>query len=270
MPQDHQPITDTRHAEADQLIKSRSFWYHKVELLPGLWTPGYADTPVLLDRLHLPKRFDSKTVLDIGAAEGFFSFDAERRGGQVTAIDRLTAEASGFGDVRRFIGSKAEHHYASVYDLNPVDFGTFDVVLFLGVFYHLRYPLLALDILREICTELLVVETQVCDLHWTLPGGKPTHLRRLSPILEECPLAQFYPGTELNNDITNWWAPNIVGMLTMLSSAGFVPELKSAVGGRAVFHCRLEDKPTLSSEWAAEEFKSLKRPRVSPKRVGQP
>jgi tRNA (mo5U34)-methyltransferase len=88
-------------------------------------------------------------------------------------------------------------------DLTPERVGVFDVVLFLGVLYHLRHPLLALERLAAVTRELLVVET-VVDL---------IGLRR--------PAMAFYPGKEMNRDPTNWWGPNVPAVHAMLEAVGF-------------------------------------------------
>lgn len=190
---------------------ARIQWYHSIELAPGFVTPGDADTRSQLKRLHLPD-LTGKTVLDVGAWDGFFSFEAERRGAaRVVAVDtfmwhkrnRGTGKA-GFELARRALGSNVEDLEVEVTDISPETVGgTFDVVLFMGVLYHLRHPLLALERLRQVTGELLVMET-----HVDLLG-----LRR--------PAMAFYPGSELADDWTNWWGPNPAGAVAMLEQAGF-------------------------------------------------
>ena len=186
-------------------------WFHSIELEPGFITPGRADTSAQLPRLHLPD-LTGKTVLDVGAWDGFFSFEAERRGAaRVVALDTFSWQPRGAGTgkagfelARRALGSKVEDIEVEVMDIAPETVGgSFDVVLFLGVLYHLRHPFLAIEKLRSVCNELLILETHV-DLIGT---------RR--------PAAAFYPGTELENDWTNWWGPNPAAVTGMLEQAGF-------------------------------------------------
>lgn len=186
-------------------------WFHSIELEPGFTTPGRADTSAQLPRLHLPD-LTGKTVLDVGAWDGFFSFEAERRGAaRVVALDTFSWQPRGAGTgkagfelARRALGSKVEDIEVEVMDISPETVGgTFDVVLFLGVLYHLRHPFMAIEKLRTVCNELLILETHV-DLIGT---------RR--------PAAAFYPGTELEDDWTNWWGPNPAAVTGMLSQAGF-------------------------------------------------
>jgi tRNA (mo5U34)-methyltransferase len=190
---------------------ARVNWFHSIELEPGFVTPGRADTRAQVSRLHLPD-LRGKTVLDVGAWDGFFSFEAERRGAaRVVALDTFSWQARGSGTgkagfelARRALGSRVEDVEVEVMDISPQTVGaTFDVVLFLGVLYHLRHPFLALERLRTVCNELLVLETHV-DLIGT---------RR--------PAAAFYPGDELEHDWTNWWGPNPAAVSGMLQQAGF-------------------------------------------------
>ncbi len=260
MPDFSRPPSRYTREEIEAKIASRPFWYHTIELAEGLLTPGYSNSIAARDLLGWPDRLDGLSVLDIGAAEGFFSFEAERRGARVTAVDRVHADDSGFALVRDILNSQVTHHQLSVYNLDPKTLGQFDYVLFLGVFYHLRYPLLGLDILRDLCRGTLILETQVCDEHWVLPGGQIGQLKELAPKLTATPLAQFYPNDELNGDRTNWWAPNCKGMEDMLTSAGFSPKLHRFTGGRAIFHAHIADRGTESARWAKLEHDSVQRP----------
>jgi len=172
-------------------------------------TPGGDDTLKKLPTLELPPRLDGKTVLDVGAWDGFYSFEAERRGAErVLAIDEFVwigktwGSKEGFDLARRALGSRVEDRIMSVYDLSPENPGTFDIVLFLGVLYHLRHPILALERLFSVTRELLVLETHV-------------HLRHRQPMLE------FYPGDEVLGDSSNWFGPNPAAVAAMLRSVGF-------------------------------------------------
>jgi tRNA (mo5U34)-methyltransferase len=151
-------------------------------------------------------------VLDVGAWDGFFSFEAERRGAQrVVAADSFAWDGSnwstkaGFELARSALGSRVEDVEVDVLDLAPERVGgRFDLVLFLGVLYHMKHPLLALEKVASVTAGQLVVETAV-DCTWT---------RR--------PAAAFYPGHGLGNpDPTNWWGPNPEAVVGMLHTAGF-------------------------------------------------
>jgi len=216
-------------------------WFHTIDLGGGVVTPGIDDSPVRLARVQLPPSLEGKTVLDIGAWDGFFSFECERRGAaRVVAADHFSWHGPGWGTkagytlAHQALGSRVEDVDIDVMDLSPDRIGTFDVVLFLGVLYHLRHPLLALERVASVTRDYLIVET-VVDL---------VGFRR--------PAMAFYPGRELNNDPTNWWGPNLPAVRGMLESLGFreviVPTpLPNAAyrAARALYH-RVRGKNTLA------------------------
>ena len=150
-------------------------------------------------------------MLDIGAWDGFFSFEAERRGAaRVLATDSFVwsganpyQSQAGFDLARRVLGSHVEDRTIDVMDLSPEAVGVFDVVLFLGVLYHLKHPLLALERVHSVTGDLLILETHA--------ERRPS--RRPAMVL--------YPGAELADDPTNWWGPNIAAVEAMLRTVGF-------------------------------------------------
>ena len=209
--QDHPTIPRAGAASGELRDKVAAIrWYHSIDLGGGIITPGADNTPERLARLDLPESFAGKTTLDIGAWDGFFSFEAERRGAtRVLATDSYSWSGKGWGTqagfnlAREALGSKVEDLTIDVMDLDPARTGQFDIVFFLGVLYHLRHPLLALEAIASVTREMLIVETVVDCVGYPRPA------------------AAFYPGTELNNDPTNWWGPNPLAVAGMLRSVGF-------------------------------------------------
>jgi tRNA (mo5U34)-methyltransferase len=188
-------------------------WYHTIDLGQGIVTKGVDDTPLRLARLDLPPSLAGLSVLDIGAWDGFFSFEAERRGAaRVVATDSYAWHGLGWGTeqgkagfclARQALGSRVEDVDVDVMDLSPARVGTFDVVLLLGVLYHLAHPLRALEQVASVTRGLLILET-VVDM-----VGFPR------------PAMAFYPARELNDDPTNWWGPNVPAVHGMLHTVGF-------------------------------------------------
>jgi tRNA (mo5U34)-methyltransferase len=184
-------------------------WFHTIDLGDGIVTDGRSHPELILPRLRLPD-LTGRGVLDVGAWDGFYSFEAERRGAAlVVATDSFSWDGPGWGTkagielAREALGSRVEDVEVDVLDLDSSRLGTFDVVLFLGVLYHMRDPLGALERVAAMTGGLLVVETEV---------GMLMHRR---------PAAAFYPGDELAGDPTNWWAPNPTAVLGMLRAVGF-------------------------------------------------
>jgi tRNA (mo5U34)-methyltransferase len=186
-------------------------WFHSIDLGDGVVTTGIDATQAeRLSGLQLPTALAGKSVLDIGAWDGFFSFECERRGAsRVLATDFYSWHGSGWGTKAGFTlarearSSKVEDLDIDVMDLSPERVGMFDVVLFLGVLYHLPHPLLALEKVASVTRGTLILET-VVDL---------VGMRR--------PAIAFYPGRELNDDPTNWWGPNPEAVSAMLRVVGF-------------------------------------------------
>lgn len=185
-------------------------WFHSIGLRPGITTPGHANERFTLSLLNLPADLTGKTVLDIGCWDGFYSFECERRGAKrVVAADVWEpAGRAGFDLAREELGSAVEPVQASVYDLPGVLGGErFDLVLFLGVLYHLRHPLLGIE------------KVAAC----TKPGGLcfVDTLVDVGALTDGRPMMAFYPGDEVNHDPTTWWAPNIFALQAMLKASGF-------------------------------------------------
>jgi tRNA (mo5U34)-methyltransferase len=210
-------------------------WFHTIDLGNGFVTHGVERaTPAKLRRLGLPADLAGRTVLDLGAWDGFFSFEAERRGARrVLAVDHFCWGGAGWGTkagfdlAREALRSKVEDREIDVMDITPANIGVFDVVLYLGVLYHMRHPLLALEKVSAVTGGMLILETHV-DL---------TTIKR--------PAMVFYPGAELNEDASNWWSPNEACVIAMLKDVGFkrveVFSRKRGLkfwrrGRRAVFH----------------------------------
>ena len=190
-------------------INSRK-WFHSIDLGGGLITPGLDNSQEKLPALGIPTRLDGKSVLDIGAWDGFFSFESERRGAsRVMATDGICwsnadiADKGGFNLAKEALNSKVEEHLSTVEALSKEIIGTFDLVLFLGVLYHAPDPLGYLKIVRSLCTEMSIIETHV-DL-----------------LDIDRPALAYYPSTALGGDGSNFFGPNEAAVEGMCMDAGF-------------------------------------------------
>jgi tRNA (mo5U34)-methyltransferase len=207
-------------------------WFHTIDLGNGVVTPGVDPSPTKLSTFGIPEDLTGLSVLDIGAWDGFFSFEAERRGAShVLATDHFCWGGPGWGSkagfdlVHKVLGSRVKSKNIDVLDLSPTSVGTFDLVLFLGVLYHMRHPLLALERVSSVTKGQLILETHVDMLDCPRPASA------------------FYPDKELCGDPTNWFGPNPSMVEAMLQTVGFRkvqvhygPYFVSPLSPRVVFH----------------------------------
>ena len=235
----------SRRARLRELAESVPFWWYSIDLGDDVVTPGEKPADWLaieLEALHLPD-LQGRTVLDIGAWDGFMSFEAERRGAsRVVALDhyvwaldlpeqqRYWLECrrlgvapqpyhelprlwhpetlpgkAGFDTAKAALNSNVESIVADFMEMDVESLGTFDVVLYLGVLYHVEAPIEALRRVYTVTGELAIIATQAV----VVPG------------CEHIALWEFFGSSELNADVSNWWAPNEKALHDLCSSAGF-------------------------------------------------
>jgi tRNA (mo5U34)-methyltransferase len=202
-------------------------WFHNIHLPDGAQTAPHhwlGDFPAWKwEQIapHIPSDLTGWRVLDIGCNGGYYSFALAQRGASVLGIDvdlryltqaRWAARQLGLQD-------RTEFRQMQVYDLARLD-EKFDMVLFMGVLYHLRYPLLALDLVAQKTKRLLVFQTL------TMPGEEvrldtwDRHIHDRDDLLQpDWPKMAFFEHA-FAGDPTNWWAPNKAGVEAMLRSCG--------------------------------------------------
>lgn len=242
-------------------IESLSPWFHNIHLPDGSQTaPQHflGDFPSFKwenIKGSIPEDLQGWKVLDIGCNAGFYSLELAKRGAEVLAIDldqhylgqaQWVAEQFGLDDKIRF-------EQLQVYDIAHME-EEFDLIWFMGVFYHLRYPMLALDILAQKTKKMMVFQTL------SLPGKEEMQLPDdVEFHKREIMKSAAWPGmafieNKLAGDPTNWWAPNHQGIISMLRSCGFkinaMPEDETYV---------VEKDPSISSSletWNHSEYLS--------------
>ena len=210
--------------EIQKLIDSVQVWHHRIEVAPGIFTPGGQQTQELLATINLPQDLSGLRVLDLGARDGFFSFECERRGAaEVIAVDYSPVELTGFGVASKILNSKVKWLTANVYKINQLNLGKFDVILFLGVIYHLRNPYLAIDRIYDALKigGKVIVESHVIDGGFVNEDGDWMNLTELDPRLAKLQIAQFYKGGDLGGDHTSPWAPSLNTLEIMFQNSGF-------------------------------------------------
>ncbi|MDP9053114.1 MAG: DUF1698 domain-containing protein [Acidobacteriota bacterium] len=204
-------------------VQSR-FRYHSIELPDGSVLPGLQPVEHLrwrLDLFDVPHDLRGKRVLDVGAWDGWFSFECERRGATVVAVDCVALDT--FIEAKELIGSNVEYLTLDVNELSAKRLGRFDIVFFFGVLYHLRHPLLGLEKAAELSRDLALIESFVI----------PSEQRAIPAVME------YYERAELGGQIDNWCGPSPECLVSLCRSAGFAEvELKDVTNQRASVVCR--------------------------------
>jgi tRNA (mo5U34)-methyltransferase len=219
-------------------------WYHSFELPDGTRFEGHNTLEVLhtrWGRYPIPGDLTGRSVLDIGAWDGWFSFEAERRGAAVTAIDCV--EIPNFRMIHEKLRSKVDYRIVDFFDLPEARLGQFDFVFFLGVLYHLKHPLLALEMVAAMTKDTAIVESFVTDAQtW-----KETR--------DKIPTLEFYETDELGNQLDNWFGPSVTALMALCRAAGFARvELMYAGGFTAGVACfrKWEPEPSAPTEPAPD------------------
>jgi tRNA (mo5U34)-methyltransferase len=216
--------TQHRRAEIDALGP----WFHNLHLPDGTQTapdhrfgdfPGFKWKHV---EAAVPRDLRGWRVLDIGCNAGFYSIELARRGARVLGIDvePLYLRQARWAAKQCAVEERVQFLEGTVYDLARQN-TSFDLVWFTGVFYHLRYPLLALDFVRRVTGRLMMFQSM------TMPGDDAVNVPRDLPLGErEAMLQNGWPKMafiehRVAGDPTNWWAPNHACVEALLRSAGF-------------------------------------------------
>ena len=245
---------ETSGARPDSEIEKLGPWFHNLHLPDGRQTaPAHplGDFPLVKWRQiepYLPSDLHGCRVLDVGCNAGFYSFELARRGATVTAmdIDRRYLRQARWAAQQYGLAERIEFREGSVYSLarSPC---RYDIVWFLGVLYHLRHPLLALDILRNVTDTQMVLQTLTC------PGASVGRVREDIGLAERSlmnrrgwPRMAFIEHA-LENDPTNWWAPNDACVAAMVRVAGF---RITARPGHEIYLCEPNPRESPFTAWS--------------------
>ncbi len=231
-----------------QQISDLGPWFHNLHLPDGTQTapehflgdfPSYKWREIAE---HLPQDMSGMRALDIGCNAGYYSFELAKRGAEVTALDidehylkqaRWAAEAMG-------LANKIEFRHCAVYQLahEPEQY---DLIWFMGVLYHLRYPLLALDIVRKCCKGQMVFQTMTAPGDDVFPAQADYGLQERDILNEPGWPKMAFIEHRVANDPTNWWALNHAGVEAMLRAAGFQQIQRIA---HEVYTCNISAVPS--------------------------
>jgi len=217
----------TREEMLDQ-VRRLEPWFHCIELGEDVRTKSASVAGEPADhpsgtwqtiRQCLPEDLTGKDVLDVGCNAGFYAVEAKRRGARrVLGVDARRFHVRQAMFVRSALDLDIEFERMSVYELNPHDVGRFDVTLALGLLYHCKHPMLALEKLARVTKETLIVETA------TLPSNLlPVALQRSIGGLDVTlyPAAYIENEREAKEEAYNWFLPSVEGLTSMLKTVGF-------------------------------------------------
>jgi len=223
-------------------VNSVDYWYHRIELPGGIVTPGWA--PIDASKYGIPDDLTGKRVLDVGAWDGFWTFEALKRGARaVLAIDDFSdelgqgkkhdwtafdicREALGFTDEgkeeglgfnrwKNSTGQICGRLEKSIDDLDEEFHGRFDIIFFFGTIYHLKNPFGAMEKLASLCDGEIYIESAVCDDYSPYRGGVGHGYPNNDAIME------FYPQNQYGGNDSNWFVPTLQCLGSMADAVGF-------------------------------------------------
>jgi tRNA (mo5U34)-methyltransferase len=222
-------MTDKKNVEreaAEKRVQSRPWWYHKFEISAGVWTPGVYDPSGTYNMLNLPADMNGLRVLEIGPADGYFTKRMTEAGAEVVAVDYCEKDHHGFAAMEELSGRKFEYHKANLYELPSLGLqGQYDIVMILGVLYHLPDMIRAFWTLKPYVKHRLLLEGLISRSH------------------EDKPIAEYLPAATWNNDMTNFWAPNPLCCEMMLKDCGFSVDRKVLNDNRGLFDSTIVKAP---------------------------
>jgi SAM-dependent methyltransferase len=218
-------------------ILSTTNWYHRIEIFPGVITSGRCPPSGSYNLGGMLQFIEScsgglhgKRILEIGTWDGPIAYMLRGLGHDITATDIQNPAKTGFESLGKLTGLNVHYHRCSVYEL-PIHFEReFDIVLFFGVFYHLKHPVLAFEKIAQVLKAngiVIVTGSGVGNYFEDLDGNTTsTHFNaRFAKVLADMddaniPVCLSYPGTFLKGD--NWFLPNASALKAWMRAAGFV------------------------------------------------
>ncbi|MEJ1974773.1 MAG: class I SAM-dependent methyltransferase [Acetobacteraceae bacterium] len=268
------------------LNKGPALWYSKIEVIrgSGIFTPANvidATAEAFFSSFgYDPATLNGKRILDIGAFSGAMSFYAEDCGAEVVSLDIQNPDTNGFSLIHDIRKSTVTHVMAAIYDIHPDLFGLFDIVVFSGVHYHLKHPLLALERLNSVTKiggELLTVGTT--GDYWLHMAGASkvgadltritiSDVRNNEPdvVVNSIPIIGFYKNCYMG-DSSNWFIPNTSALADMISASGYEVTSKSVFPMPRSIHdavigcCAIKAHKTggVSQEYAPDVYAHTRR-----------
>ena len=237
----------SRTADLQASIRALSPWFHNfsfdgIETAPDHFLGDYPRVKWARFQAAIPADLRGASVLDIGCNGGFYSIEMKRRGAdRVLGIDVDDRYLNQARLAARLSHVEIELQQMSVYEVGALR-ERFDVVLFMGVLYHLRHPLLALDLIREhVAKELVIVQSMLRGSREIVAPVQDAPFTDETMFEDARYPAMFFVERSYSGDPTNWWIPNASAMAGMLRAAGLALIARPE---EEVFICRVADAAT--------------------------
>jgi len=230
-------------------IEALKPWFHCIQLMPGVTTKSQsvADEPTNhplgaweIIKQCLPDDLTGKSVLDVGCNGGFYAVEARRHNAaRVLGVDSQRHHIRQATFVKNALGLDIEFKRMSVYDLSPRSVGQFDITLALGLIYHCKHLVLALEKLFHVTKDTLIIETETLPTEKFPPSFTYT-LGALPRVLH--PFAYVENPQGAKEAVYNWFLPSPEGVKAILGNIGFADvSIFKVVNGRAILVCRKPD-----------------------------
>lgn len=246
-------------ADVDEAIATLGPWFHNLHLPDGRQTapdhflgdfPSYKWNELAS---VLPEDLSGWTALDVGCNAGYYTFELSRRGADVVGVDvdeHYLAQARWASRQFADLPGKVSFRHMQVYDLARTEM-QYDLVLFLGVLYHLRYPLLGLDIVSRTARKILAVQTMTMPGMEVIENTDGLSLDDRSSMTRPGWPKMAFIEHRLQDDPTNWWAPNHACVEAMLRSAGMTV---TARPGEEMYLCEPDLNASEALRWQGPEL----------------
>lgn len=219
-----EPPNPPSRDEAEAFVQAQPFWYHRIYLGHGIYTMPvtFPDRVWAYLKPIFPADLLGASMLDVGCNAGFFSILAKLRGaGRTLGVESVDFFFNQAEYIRQIWQLDIEYRLMDAHDIGQID-EQFDLIMFAGVLYHLKNPLLVLEEVGRRCRDAIVVETEVIPedpRNRVVARIGPRGKAALQPTTKG--FMKFYERDELNEDGSNWWAPDTECLLGMLRVAGF-------------------------------------------------